>query len=76
MAFLSSRNVRVSGTAAAVPREIERNETLSVFENDPQGLAAFVANVGVRERRVSRERNVCASDLCFAAAERLIEELR
>lgn len=76
MAFLSPRNVRVSGTAAAVPREIERNETLSVFENDPQGLAAFVANVGVRERRVSRERNVCASDLCFAAAERLIEELR
>lgn len=76
MAFLQINNVRVSGTAAAVPREIERNEELSFFKNDPQALAAFVANVGVRERRVSRERNVCASDLCYAAAEKLIENLR
>lgn len=76
MAFLQIRNVRVSGTAASVPREIERNEELSFFKNDPQGLAAFIANVGVRERRVSRERNVCASDLCCAAAEKLLENLR
>ena len=76
MAFLKIHNVRISGTAAAVPREIERNEELSFFKNDPQALVAFVANVGVRERRVSRERNVCASDLCYAAAEKLIEKLQ
>lgn len=76
MAFTKIRNVRISGIAAAVPRETERNADLPQFRNNPQSLAAFIENVGVRERRVSRERNVCASDLCFASAEKLITALQ
>lgn len=75
MAFLKFEGVRIAGVSAAVPRETERNAELPQFEGAPEALALFVENVGVRERRVSRERNVCASDLCCAAAERLLDEL-
>lgn len=76
MSFLNIRGVRIAGISAAVPAETERNADLPWFRNDAAALDAFVRNVGVRERRVSRARNVCASDLCFAAAERLLEELQ
>lgn len=76
MAFLNIRDVRIAGISAAVPKEIEKNADLPWFKNDADALNAFIQNVGVRERRVSRTRNVCASDLCFAAAERLIEKLQ
>ena len=75
MAFLKFEGVRIAGVSAAVPRETERNAELPQFEGAPEALALFVENVGVRERRVSRERNVCASDLCCAAAERLLDAL-
>lgn len=75
MAFLKFEGVRIAGVSAAVPREKERNAELPQFEGAPEALALFVENVGVRERRVSRERNVCASDLCCAAAERLLDAL-
>ena len=75
MAFLKFEGVRIAGVSAAVPRETERNAELPQFEGVPEALALFVENVGVRERRVSRERNVCASDLCCAAAERLLDAL-
>ena len=75
MAFLKSEKIRIAGISAAVPREIERNAELSWFKNDPAAFPPFLENVGVFERRVSRERNICASDLCCAAADNLIEKL-
>ncbi len=76
MAFLSIKNVRIAGIAAGVPENIVSNLDLksgdgAISENySPE---AFVELTGVKERRVSEK--LCTSDLCFAAAERLIADL-
>lgn len=75
MAFLEFKNVRIAGLSAGVPRNIASNlhpaETDSISSKfSPE---AFVEKTGVRERRVSYE--LTTSDLCYAAAERLITDL-
>lgn len=77
MAFLSFKNVRIAGVAAGVPKNIVSNLDLksgdgSISENySPE---AFVELTGVKERRVSEV--LTTSDLCFAAAEKLIADLK
>lgn len=77
MAFLSFKNVRIAGVAAAVPKNVASNldlksgDGLISADYSPED---FVKLTGVRERRVSE--TLCTSDLCFAAAERLIADLK
>lgn len=70
MAFLEIKNVRIAGFAAGVPKNIRKNSDLE-FE----GYAAqdFINETGVKEARKSS--TLCTSDLCYAAAERLISDL-
>ena len=75
MAFLEFKNVRIAGIAAGVPKNVLSNlhpdATDSVSsEYSPED---FVKTTGVRERRVSD--NLCTSDLCYEAAEKLIVDL-
>lgn len=71
MAFLEFRNVRIAGIGAGVPQK--RLATL-----DTEGLsidydaAAFIEATGIEERRVGE---LTASDLCVAAAQRLLNDL-
>ena len=75
MAFLEFKNVRIAGMSAGVPRNIVSN----LHPTDSAGTMgelcpeAFVEMTGVRERRVSYE--LTTSDLCYAAAERLMADL-
>ncbi|MBR4729875.1 MAG: ketoacyl-ACP synthase III [Prevotella sp.] len=75
MAFLEFKNVRIAGISAGVPRFIASN--LHPLNDD--GISseytpeAFVETTGVLERRLSD--TLTTSDLCCAAAEKLIEEL-
>lgn len=65
-------NVVVRGIAACVPGRIRENRALSIFGED--GADNFIKSVGVeRSRTVSSSE--CSSDLCAAAAERLIADL-
>lgn len=73
MGLLSFKNVGISGMAAAVPRKVINN-----YEHDlyfkKEDIRDIIAKIGVKERRFTDE-NTCSSDLCFAAAERLITEM-
>lgn len=75
MAFLEFKNVRIAGICAGVPERRISNYTLrsGIDISSDYTAKAFVETTGVEERRCSE--TLCTSDLCFAAAERLIAEL-
>lgn len=75
MSFLSFKNVRIAGISAGVPKRIISNFNLIQGEDISSDYTpeAFVETTGVKERRCSE--TLCTSDLCFAAAERLIADL-
>ena len=75
MAFLEFKNVRIAGIAAGVPKNVLSNlhpDTMDGFSSEytPED---FVKTTGVLERHVSDD--LCTSDLCYAAAEKLIADL-
>jgi len=74
MSLLSFNNVGIAGMAAAVPRKKINN-----YEHDlyfaKEDVKEVVDKIGVRERRFADE-NTCSSDLCFAAAEELMTEMK
>ena len=72
MAFLSFPNVRIAGISAGVPKKIVNNLELKDLSED-YDAAAFVEATGVQERRLD---DFTTSDLCLAAAERLISDLK
>ncbi len=76
MAFLEFKNVRIVGIAAGVPKNVVSNYTLKQGEDISSDYTpeAFVDTTGVMERRCSD--TLCTSDLCFAAAERLISDMK
>lgn len=64
MAFIKIENVAILGIAAAVPQKKAVND-------NPK----FVATTGISEKRVVED-DVCTSDLCLEAANRLISDLK
>lgn len=72
MAFLSFPNVRIAGISAGVPKKIVNNLELKDLSKD-YDAAAFVEATGVQERRLD---DFTTSDLCLAAAEKLISDLK
>ena len=73
MGLLSFNNIGISGIAAAVPRRVINN-----YEHDlyfkKEDIKEVVDKTGVKERRFADD-NTCSSDLCFAAAEKLITDM-
>ena len=69
MAFLSCPNIRIAGMAAGVPKQIVKTKSRNPKYSDEE----FIASVGVVEKRV--DDNLTTSDCCYAAAERLIDDL-
>ncbi|BEG97945.1 3-oxoacyl-ACP synthase III family protein [Bacteroides sedimenti] len=72
MAYLSFPNVKLAGVAAAVPKEIKEVKDLPVFV---PGEAEKVIGLTHIERSRIAPVGLCSSDLCYEAANRLIEEL-
>jgi 3-oxoacyl-[acyl-carrier-protein] synthase III len=73
MALLSFNNIGISGMAAAVPKHVVNNyEHDLYFKKDD--IREIVEKIGVKERRFADEKT-CSSDLCYAAAEKLISEM-
>ena len=72
MAFLEFKNVRIAGISAAVPKHIEYAEDNPFISSD-YNYEDFIKSTGIRSRRI--DENLTSSDLCSAAAERLISDL-
>ena len=72
MAFLTFEGIGITAMAGAVPKHVIHNyEYTHYFPADQ--VKEVVDKVGVFERRFADEKT-CSSDLCFAAAERLIAD--
>lgn len=73
MAFQTIPNIKISGIAACVPKNIEKNIDSSLFLN-PEDANKFIKSTGIVEKRVVTD-DQTSSDLCYYAAEKLISDL-
>ena len=74
MAYLHYSNVRIAGIAAGVPKQIVNNLTDEENISKDYSPEDYVKATGVVQRHVSK--TLCTSDLCYAAAEKLISDLQ
>ncbi len=72
MALFSISNVQLKGLSVCVPANTEDNKELSLLSENERDL--FIKTVGIRFRRVATK-GITASDLCFEAANRLLDEM-
>ena len=72
MAFWRIHNVALRGVTGTVPNNPVKTADFPFFTREEADL--FDATVGIKNRYIASD-DVCASDLCFDAAERLIEGL-
>lgn len=72
MAVITYNNVGIKAMSACVPSKIVSNQSLSAFMSDDE-VEKMINSVGIHERRVCDE-DVCASDLCYKAAMKLMED--
>lgn len=75
MAFIEIHNVTIKGVAAAVPERKEYNKDFPKLTEEQ--LEQYIKTVGVHERRcANHDGTLCTSDLCYAAADKLMKELK
>lgn len=72
MANIKFDSARIIAISACVPKEVSSNLDPK-FDATPKELAKSIDTIGIKEKRFVDE-DVCASDLCAAAALRLFEE--
>ena len=72
MATFLISNIAIKGLACCVPKNIERNIDIPFMSIDE--IEKFIDATGISERRVVDEKT-CTSDLCYNAAEKLIDNL-
>lgn len=73
MAFLSFSNIKLAGVSAAVPKIVKEVKDLSFFA--PGEADKVIALTHIERSRMVPE-GMCCSDLCYVAAEQLIERLQ
>ena len=71
MALFQLSHIKMKGIAACVPKQIRRTEDYLQISEQERKL--FVQGTGIVERRESTN-GLCTSDMCFAAAEKLLSE--
>jgi 3-oxoacyl-[acyl-carrier-protein] synthase-3 len=72
MAELLFNRVGIHSIAACVPSKTENNKDLGYLIPE-EDIAKTINNIGIRERRIA-DKDVCASDLCYRAAEQLLSD--
>jgi len=73
MALLTFNDIGIKGITAAVPRQIINNYEFDLYFKK-EDIKEIVDKIGVKERRFAGEKT-CSSDLCHAAAEKLIDDM-
>ena len=71
MAFLNVKNVSIKGISTCVPSYEE--STAEIYKWD--GASSFIESTGIAARRRTED-SVTSVDLCIAAAEKLIDDLK
>lgn len=72
MARWTIKNVRMAGVAAAVPKNVVKTTDFGFFT--PEEAETFNNTVGIKSRHLGPD-TMCASDMCQAAAEKLLSDL-
>lgn len=73
MAFIRTKNVRIAGISATIPCNQESNRDLQDLSQESIDL--LIQTTGINSRRIA-PKSLSTSDMCFAAAEKIIEELK
>jgi len=73
MAYLTFDNIKISGISACVPKNIDRISDHTYIFSEKE-LKQFSKQVGIKERRIADDKT-CTSDLCYYAADKLIQEM-
>lgn len=73
MATFSINNIAIKGISCCVPKNTERNVDLDILTQEE--IQKFIDATGVEERRIA-SKEICTSDLCCEAAEKLIKDLK
>lgn len=66
-------NVEITAIAACVPKQKVYTKDYTYISEQERKM--FLFGTGVEERRVSSE-NICTSDMCFSAAQKLFEDTK
>lgn len=74
MAYFHFDNVKIAAISAAVPDDVEYS-TDYIGQFGEIHVKKFIASTGVERRFASHRSGVTASDLCCAAAQKIIEKL-
>ena len=72
MAYTTIHHVAIKGVSASVPQNIIENK--NIYRDSWGGYNNFVETTGI-ERHRNSTREICSSDLCVSAAEKLLEGL-
>ena len=72
MAFWNIKNVALRGVTGTVPNNPVKTADFPFFTQEEADT--FDKTVGIKNRYIAPD-NICASDLCYDAAERVLEEL-
>lgn len=72
MAKWRIKNVRMAGVSACVPENVVKTEDIDLMPEEEAQV--FNNTVGIKRRHIAPD-NICASDMCQKAAEKLLEEL-
>jgi len=75
MAYQNIRNIQIKGISACVPANIQDNRHLDLFETEQEAVK-FIQTTGIASRRTVGDEQICTSDLCLKAAEKLIDDLK
>lgn len=73
MAFLKIENVSIKGISACVPPMVEENKDIPFYA--PGEAEQVIEATGIERRHIATP-DICVSDLCLRAAEKLLDELR
>lgn len=73
MAFLHFNHVGITAMAGCVPKQVIDNYHYALDLFPEEDVRKLVDKIGIHERRFADE-NTCVSDLCLAAAERLLAD--
>jgi len=72
MAVITYHNVGITAMSACVPSKIVYNRDLGYLIPEDE-IEKTIKDIGIEERRIVDE-DVCASDLCYKAAQKLMED--
>jgi 3-oxoacyl-[acyl-carrier-protein] synthase III len=73
MSIVTFKNVYIAGISAVVPKNIINNRHFSDIFTDKE-IENAINTTGIAERRFA-DKDICSSDLCFEAAEILLNDM-